>query len=326
MDSTSNRGPSVTVIMTAFNAAKYIRSAIESVLVQTHTDFELLIADDCSSDETQSIIDEMGHLDPRIRADHNAQNMHYLRTRNKLLHQARGAYITFLDADDLMLPHRLQAQFAILETHPELAMCGTAVAYIDEEGNALGEQQHVPLSYEEIRAVYLTQNPFTGSTLMIRKSVFKEQGWYRDFFNGLGCEDYDLSSRILEQHPCINLPEPLYIYRQFPQSTSRASIQTQPFKFHSKTLVRHFAQERKRGLKDSLDRGDMDAIDRIVKEAHQPYIEDPSKFYIDEVTGYLYVGLTGRAVVSAAKAIQANPWKWYNYQTLWYCIKKHYSQ
>lgn len=321
----THTSPRVSVIMTAFNAEAYIKQAIESVMMQSFQDFELLIADDCSTDRTKAIINALAGIDNRIKTDHNTENMHYMRTRNKLLKQTKGAYITLLDADDLITKNRLERQVHTLDDHPEIALCGSQVSYIDAEGNPLDMDHPNPLSYDEIKSTYLTKNPFIGSSIMIRRNIFESFGWYRDFFNGIGCEDYDLTSRVLQQHPCINLPDKLYIYRQFEASTSRADITKNPLKFHSKDVVKFLAQERLKTGSDSLDRGDEAAIHAKVEEWQVPYRNDPSKVYIDQVEGLLYSKLYDAALNAAVQAIKANPWKLYNYRTYWYCLKQKWN-
>src|SRR5262249_32870532 len=95
--------PLVSILMTSFNAEAYIAEAIGSILRQTYSNWELLLADDCSTDQTRTVI--AGFTDPRIRVYHNDHNMHYLRTRNKLIPLVRGEFIALLDADDRWEPN-----------------------------------------------------------------------------------------------------------------------------------------------------------------------------------------------------------------------------
>ena len=125
----------VSVIMPTYNCARFIRQAIDSVLSQTYINWELLIVDDCSTDETESIVRSFD--DPRIRYMRNTQNMGAALTRNRALKEAKGRYIAFLDADDLWLPEKLEKQVAFMEQN------GYAFTYhdyieIDEQSKPFG--------------------------------------------------------------------------------------------------------------------------------------------------------------------------------------------
>lgn len=125
----------VSVIMPTYNCGRFIRESIDSVLSQTYTNWELLIVDDCSTDETETII--AGYSDKRIQYMRNEHNMGAALTRNRALREAKGKYIAFLDADDVWLPHKLEKQIAFMETN------GYAFTYhdyteIDEASKPIG--------------------------------------------------------------------------------------------------------------------------------------------------------------------------------------------
>lgn len=125
----------VSVIMPTYNCGRFIQESINSVLAQTYNNWELLIVDDCSTDETEAIV--RGYKDKRIRYRRNAQNEGAAQTRNKALREAKGKYIAFLDADDLWLPEKLEKQIAFMEDK------GYAFTYhnyieIDESSKPLG--------------------------------------------------------------------------------------------------------------------------------------------------------------------------------------------
>ena len=125
----------VSIIMPAYNCDRFIREAINSVLAQTYTAWELLIVDDCSTDNTTDIVGQ--YTDPRIHYLRNEQNMGAALTRNRALREAKGRYIAFLDSDDLWLPEKLEKQIAFMEQN------GYAFTYheyteIDEDSKPLG--------------------------------------------------------------------------------------------------------------------------------------------------------------------------------------------
>ena len=304
----------VSVLMTSYNAEAYVAQAIQSILNQTYTNWELLIADDCSSDNTKKII--ANFQDPRIRTLHNEENLHYLRTRNKLIKYVQGEFITLQDADDWSEPDRLDKLLQAFERDPDLAMVGSCVAFVDIKGNKLSKTDHKPTKYRDILDRIGRENVFTGSTVMVRKRVWLEVGGYRDFFNSIGFEDYDLTSRIVEKFPAINLPDPLYIYRQLPESTSKKDLLYNPFKLHGDQLVRMFIEERKKGIPDSLERGDYPKILNYVMQLNRPFVDDPSRIYRGFMWSYLNRRMFGRAFKSCLKGIAIKPFKMANWKAL----------
>lgn len=134
---------SVSIIMPAYNSARFIRHAVESVLAQTYTDWELLIVDDCSSDNTEQVVSAI--KDPRIRYMRNEQNMGAASTRNRALRQAEGRYIAFLDSDDLWTPDKLEKQIAFMKQH-DYAFTFANYQIIQEDGTPTNKVLHMPLS------------------------------------------------------------------------------------------------------------------------------------------------------------------------------------
>ena len=306
--------PLVSVLMTAYNAENYVEEAILSIINQTYGHWELLISDDCSTDNTRRLIDKF--KDPRIRTYHNERNLHYLRTRNKLAEKIKGEFITLLDADDTCLPSRLEQQLNAFEQDNSLGMCGCLVHYVDKSGESISLADNKPFDYNSILDQIKDRNVFTGSTVMIRSEVWKSIGGYRDFFNAMGYEDYDLTSRIVERFPAINLNEALYIYRQYPGSTSKKNLLYNPFKLHGDKLVQLLISERQEFGHDSLEVGDYPKIINHVLTLHKPYIDDPSTIYRHYMWANLNRSFTMRALKSALTAILLKPFVWSNWKTL----------
>ena len=129
--STSNQTPTprVTVFIPVYNAQAYIAEAIESVLAQTYSDFELLVIDDGSTDETASVICTFMY-DPRIRVVSHIRNLGQPHTRNYGLELASGEYIAFLDADDRCVPERIERQVTYLDTHTDIDGVGSWMDWI----------------------------------------------------------------------------------------------------------------------------------------------------------------------------------------------------
>jgi glycosyltransferase involved in cell wall biosynthesis len=126
--------PKVSVVMPAYNAAKYIKSAIESVLSQTFDDFELLVINDASTDDTAQIVRDIAAEDERVVLLQNDRGKGVAGAINTGLEHSRGQYIARADADDISYPERFQKQVDYLDLHPEIFLLGTGVALFDDHG------------------------------------------------------------------------------------------------------------------------------------------------------------------------------------------------
>jgi len=209
--------PTVTVFMAVFNGGKYIKEAIKSILTQNFTDFELLIVNDGSTDNTLDIIAEFN--DPRIRLLHNEGNKGLTYTRNRGLREAKGKYFAVLDSDDIAMPSRLKIQVTFMNANPDIAICGGQAIFIDANSKEI-KGYEVPVSNNLSHQLVL-HNIFINSTLMIKTAVMKELGGYREMSPA---EDYDLSFRIALKHQVANLSDKLVAYREHGNNTSKIQI------------------------------------------------------------------------------------------------------
>lgn len=305
--------------MTSYNCETYIAEAIESALRQTYTNLEILISDDASTDRTREIISR--YTDPRIRTDHNAVNLHYLRTRNRLMAAARGEYLALLDADDRAHPQFIEKLVAAFQNDPSLGLCGTFVNIINANGKITGTGTK-PTDYATIREQLAERNQFLGSAVMFRTAMLRDVGMYREFFSGIGNEDWDLAVRMAERHTCINIPEVLYDYRQYEASTSRSNFVTNPMKRHLGRVVRMLIADRRATGKDALDRNEAESIYRLVEEWEEEYRRDPSRIHREIAGSHLYSRFYGASLRSAWRAIRTKPGMLVNYRTFFYCLRK----
>jgi len=205
---TSN--PLVSVLMPAYNAERYIGEAIESILNQTFDDFELVVVNDCSTDNTPKIIEDFAENDGRIRVLHNEKNLKLSRSLNRGIQVARGKYIARMDADDISLPGRLESQVKYMEENPEVGVSGGTMIIINETNAVIGKRRYWT-GDEEIRKRIFRFSPFCHPAIIIRKSVLKKSGLYNHYYNP--AEDYDLYFRIGQCAKFGNLREPLIKYR-----------------------------------------------------------------------------------------------------------------
>ncbi len=198
--------------MPAYNAARYVAEAVESILAQTYTNFEFLITDDGSTDGTPEILRHYADRDPRIHFV-SRPNAGYLVRLNEMLGQARGEFIARMDADDVALPHRFEHQMSYLAAHPECVMVGSRVIIIDPDGcplTIMGEA----LTHEEIdsRLMAARGQMVYHPSIIVRKQAILDVGPYRQEF--YTAEDLDLFLRLAEVGRIANIPEPLLKYRE----------------------------------------------------------------------------------------------------------------
>lgn len=199
----------ITVFMAAYNAAAFISESIESILQQTYTNFELLIVDDGSTDDTIDII--LGIQDPRVRLIQNESNRGLPFTRNVALKEARGEFLAILDSDDIATPDRLEIQLQHFLDRPELAVLGGRAYVIDDQGMRTGEELIPICGSDQLHAALLFYNSFVHSTVMLRMTVFREMGGYP---NHPVAQDYGLFSRIALAYEVDNIPLYLGEYRK----------------------------------------------------------------------------------------------------------------
>jgi glycosyltransferase involved in cell wall biosynthesis/GT2 family glycosyltransferase len=217
--------PTVTVLMAMFNSAPYLREAIDSILTQTFTDFELVIVDDGSTDASRAIVES--YADPRIRLLVNGENIGLSRSLNRGLGQSRGRYIARMDADDISEPNRLARQVDFMDRHNDVAVLGSCCGLIDDNGDSLG-RRHLPCDDAEIRWALQFCNPFVHSAVMIRRAAAPEGSWYDESL--VYAMDYDLWVRLATRGKLANLDEFLVRWRMSRESmTARLGDRTERF-------------------------------------------------------------------------------------------------
>ena len=167
-----NTSPKVSVITPMYNSESFISETINSVLNQTHLNWELLLIDDCSNDKTIEIASQFMATTPNIKRLKNETNLGAAISRNKGIMEAKGEYIAFLDADDLWKPNKLEIQIAFMETN-QCDVCFSSYEQIDEKGNPLNKLiQALPeLTYHK----YLKSNLFAKYD-----SIYPDSVWYKN--------------------------------------------------------------------------------------------------------------------------------------------------
>jgi glycosyltransferase involved in cell wall biosynthesis len=257
--------PAISVLMPAHNAGRYVAKAVESILAQTYTDFEFLIVDDGSIDDTPKILRRYAECDRRIHIISRAKTG-VVRALNELMALARGNLIARMDADDIALPTRFERQVAYLKDHPECVLVGSRVFIIDPEGDELTILGRA-LSHEEIVDDLLAHKGqmVYHPAVMFRRHVVVGIGGYDDRM--VEAEDLDLFLRLAEVGRIINLPDPLLKYREHLKKSCRARAkQLEPYTW---TIVNE--ARKRRGMEALPTSSDSNCSPRTPAQVHQTW-------------------------------------------------------
>ncbi len=282
--------PAVSVIMSVYNGAADVRTAVASILKQSFADLELIVIDDASpSDNSAEVIrslhEELG--DPRLRIELLQQNRGLAGALNHGISLARGRYIARQDQDDVSLPERLARQVGYLEAHGDCGLLGTR-AEIRIADAPTGRHHMHPVADPELKFALLFNNPFVHSSVMLPRHVFDVVGLYTTDRNRQPPEDFELWSRIARRFRVGNLEDSLLIYREVPKSMSR--VGPNPF---LKKLVTIGAENL--AFTSGMPEPDM-ACRETAALMNAGY---------DEASGTVELPAMERLVTSAAKAIEA---------------------
>jgi glycosyltransferase involved in cell wall biosynthesis len=196
----------ISVILPVYNGQLYLKEAIESILNQSYANFELIIINDGSIDDSEKLI--QSYKDERIVYIKNDINIGLIETLNKGLIFSKGKYIARMDADDISLPNRLEKQVCFLEENPAFGLLGTGYSIFGGKE----EEVHYPSEHEKLKIACLSYNPFCHPSVMIRKAVLDEFNlkFQKEYIHA---EEYKLWTEILSVTKCHNLKEILLKYR-----------------------------------------------------------------------------------------------------------------
>lgn len=202
--------PAVSIVMAAYNEEQNIGRALESILAQTFTDWELIIIDDGSTDATTDVVRRYADKDSRLNLVCNANNLELSASLNKGIKLARADLIARADADDINLPERLSRQYEYMQAHEEVDVLGTGAYLLDETGRRVNAFSH-PATHVELKNLPFLKIQFFHPSVMIRKRFFDTAGLYDP--NYPNAEDKEMWLRGLSVG-CryANLPEPLIEY------------------------------------------------------------------------------------------------------------------
>jgi len=206
-----NPEPLVSIIMPCYNAERFLKKAIESMLNQTFTDFEFIIIDDCSTDRSAAIIHEYIKDDPRIRYIKNDKNRGVASSLNIGINNSNGKFIARMDADDISAPERLKKQIEHMKNNPDCVACGSDIIIINEHGSIIGSRKYL-YSNKTIKKNIHRASCFAHPTVIIRAETLRNNGLLYSI-SLPWVEDFDLWFKLSEHGEFSNLEESLLYYR-----------------------------------------------------------------------------------------------------------------
>ncbi|MEA4910593.1 putative glycosyltransferase EpsJ [bioreactor metagenome] len=215
--------PKVSVIMPVYNGEKFLGEAIESVLNQTFKDFELIIVNDGSKDNSLNIIKEYGNKDNRIKIiDQINQGVSV--ARNIGIKKSSGEYIAFLDSDDIWVEEKLNIQLNKFGSDKELKICGTWASVIDEKGKEIKKFTYPPLEDKKIKQSSFYKHPFITSSLILKKEILEKNNLFK-----VGthlAEDYEFVTKYIYNNKAKNIDKYLIKYRIHTANSSSKNLKT----------------------------------------------------------------------------------------------------
>lgn len=205
--------PEISIVMSVYNGAKYLPEAIGSILSQTFRDFEFIIINDGSTDQSAKLIDDYAASDARIRTVHQT-NKGLIASLNHGIALARAPYIARMDDDDISLPHRLETQMNFMKAHPDTGVVGAQIMFVDEQGHALETYKapNFPILHPKAHYIDNDAHIVAHPATLMRRDLIQKIGGYRDIFKY--CEDADLWLRAVKYCNISNCEQVLLKYRR----------------------------------------------------------------------------------------------------------------
>jgi hypothetical protein len=211
--------PSTSVIIPAFNQSRYLPAAIGSVLAQTRQDFEIIVVDDGSTDDTRAVTEAFA--DARVRYVYQ-QNRGLSAARNTGMHRAQGRYLSFLDSDDEFLPDKLETLMAAIEQHPQVGLAAGQAVPVDDTGRQMGQIFDRPLPDDP--AELLLANPLHVGSTLVRREWQARVGFFDESLRSY--EDWDMWLRLARAGCTMRyVAQPVSLYRFHPAQMTRSGAQ-----------------------------------------------------------------------------------------------------
>jgi glycosyltransferase involved in cell wall biosynthesis len=289
----------ISVLMPAYNTGEFIAEAIKSVLNQTFTEFELIIIDDGSTDNTAAIVQSFH--DPRI-VFIQQENKGIASALNTGLQYARAEYIARFDSDDICYPYRLQKQYEFLSSHPEYVIVGSAVDYIEQQGRYIFTYYPSARSFESLKATMHHTCPFIHSSVLYHKNTILKHGGYNSF--ALSFEDHLLWINVLKESKGYNLQEPMVKVRLNPNSVTI----DEKWRTHDFRRIKYKALR-----KNEITEAEAKKLQQALLQQNKRQIKEGA-YYALLAKKYLWNNpQPQRARLNLRKALLLNKWNWNGY-------------
>ncbi|MCH7905596.1 MAG: glycosyltransferase [Armatimonadetes bacterium] len=209
--------PRVSIVLTCYNHLDHLKIAVDSIIAQTFTDYEIIALDDGSTDGTRDWLSELHRREPQIplKLFFNEENLGTYGTLNKGIDVSTGELIAEFNDDDVWAPEKLEKQVAMMDAHPEIGLVHTAGYFIDGDGNEIKDN---PLGFEwpktstgDVLPELIPFNKIIASSVLVRRECFEKVGKFNTSYFGSG--DWEMWYRIAEEYHVGHVDEPLTLYR-----------------------------------------------------------------------------------------------------------------
>ena len=214
--------PRVSIVLATHDGARFLPEALASVQAQTFGDWELVLVDDGSTDDTPAIVARAA-ADPRVRPLAGPRRERCA-ARNRGIAEARAAFVAFLDADDAWAPEKLARQVAALDAEPAAALCYTIARYVDATGRPLAVRRPPEPLAGRIFPALVRANRMILSSVVVRRTALDAAGGFDETMPTIGCEDWDLWLRIARRAPVAVVAEELTRYRVHGANTAEPQV------------------------------------------------------------------------------------------------------
>ncbi len=228
----ATKKPRISVIMPVYNTERYLREAVDSILEQTYTNFELIAINDGSKDGSGAILDHYAKIDSRVRVIHQ-ENAGIVITLNKGIDLAQGEFIARMDGDDVSFARRFELQLEVFDDQPNTVLVAGGFEIIDEEGEFL-YREVIPASNRDIKRSMLLRNPIAHGSVMFRKNACDVAGKYSDACGPT--EDFELWTRLSLVGDFFGLEATIFRWR-----VNRKGITSNSGKLQLEIMERHIA-------------------------------------------------------------------------------------
>lgn len=266
--------PEISVIMSFYNARRHLEKSVLSILNQTYRNFEFIIINDRSDDESLEIIKKYQRGDQRIKLINNDKNIGLTKSLNKGISLAKGKYIARQDSGDISLSERLEKQYEFLEINKDIFLCGTDISVIDEKENRLVDNVKIITKDNIIKRILPKKNCFVHTAIMFRnRDIFYREKFYYS-------QDYDLYLNLLSQNKkLVNLPNKLIKWRMTGSAISYTNREKQ--ELFARKAKEFYKQRVKKGFDQYNNFNPAEILKRDnIKSKDEVFFEDQMKLYL----------------------------------------------